>query len=193
MEVVFTNILTLSGDEEQIAKVREYIKKSNGEAISIYPSFDYFYTSCVNVYAHMVDIIPDWFFCYLDAMGVEYDSRDEVVPNKLMFNTALTTPYEAMKRLSEIFPEVGINVIFSGEIPGLFSSGEYTFVGGKKTKDVSLDDSSDEAMEYYFLTHEDDRERWARREDGEWFNIGNEEREDGVISKSILADEDCEN
>ena len=85
-----------------------------------------------------------------------------------------------MMAISSHFPDVTLDVIFSDEYPGQFA-GEYTLSGGewfKKGFYSENDDnciSIDQAMEYYFRTHEYDRVNWKQDEDGEWVNINENE------------------
>ena len=81
----------------------------------------------------------------------------------------------AIACLCVLFPEVSFHVIFSDENAGEYS-GEYTFGGGGKELEWNcLTDDSDEAMEYYFRTHEYARNEWKKNESGEWVNITEED------------------
>ena len=181
-----TNILTINGTEEQVAKVRESIKGSNGEPIS----FQSFFPMPKNLkgkrhvnyqFESKTIPIPDWMDWRFRYWGTKWDAMpidDDVnAPNRILFNTASTTPDMAIACLSYLFPGVSFHVIFSDENAGKYS-GEYTYVGGEMIERNWLTDDSDEAMEYYFLTHEYDRENWKKDADGEWVNIYDEERDE---------------
>ena len=184
-----TNILTINGTEGQVAKVRDFIKGSKGESIS----FQKFFPMPKNLTGkHNVKYkfggktipVPDWMDWRIKHWGTKWDAmpiEDDTVnaTNRIIFNTASTTPDMAIALLAVVFPEVSFNVIFSDEYAGQYS-GEYTFAGGGEVIEWNcLTDDSDEAMEYYFLTHEYDRENWKKNEDGEWvhINVENQDKE----------------
>lgn len=178
MSNIVTNILEINGTEEQVTKVREFIKGSNGESISLnsiipMPSgMDNGHKSKYNGIS-----LPDDFIWKCENWGTKCDVTAifEDTTNRIMFDTVDATPIAAMVYLSCNFPEIPFHVIFSDEYVGLYS-GEYYLLCGKVTKDCLYEeDFSDEAMEYYFLTHEYDRENWKKCEDGEWINLECEE------------------
>lgn len=192
MSNTISNILTIIGTEEQVAQVRNYIKGSNGESIS--------FQSIVPMPKElkgerMVEIkdvpegmkpisVPDWLYWRMQYWGCKWDAepiRDDAVdaPNRILFNTPGTTSGEAIVCLSLLFPEVTFNLIFSDATPAQYC-GEYTFIGGELTECVCYDwfshtdiggISADQKMEYYFRTHEFDREEWKKTEDGEWCRV----------------------
>ena len=192
MSNTISNILTIIGTEEQVAQVRSYIKGSNGESIS--------FQSIVPMPEdlsgeHKVEIkdlpypegmkpisVPDWLYCRLQYWGCKLDAepiRDEAVdaPNRILFNTPGDTPLPAMTILSMLFPEVTFSVIFCDEYEQLYCS-EYTISDGDVTNKVWYDAINhigdipvDQQMEYYFRTHEHEREYWKKNKDGEWFDI----------------------
>ena len=190
MSNFITNILTINGTAEEAAKVRNFIKGSNGESIS----FESFIPMPKNLKGNrVVEVkginlpIPNWMFWRIKNWGTKWDAEpvtDEVVdaPNRIIFNTPSTTPVEAIATLSSMFPEVTFNVIFSDENEDSYC-GEYTFTNGKMTNKVwfdvwddnSDDISNDQMMEYYFRTHEYARGDWRKTEDGEWVNINDED------------------
>ena len=193
MSNTVTNILTINGTEDQVAKVRDYIKGSNGESIS--------FQSIVPMPEdlsgeHKVEIkdlpypegmkpisVPDW---RLQYWGCKWDAepiRDEAVdaPNRILFNTLGDTPLPAMTILSMLFPEVTFSVIFCDEYEQLYC-GEYTISDGDVTNKVWYDAINhigdipvDQQMEYFFRTHEYEREMWKKDENGQWVNIYDEE------------------
>lgn len=180
MSNTISNILTINGTEEQVAKVREFIKGSNGESIS--------FQSFLPIPEELNDGLDRMMWKYMH-WGTKWDADpvcDETVdaPNRIIFNTQECSPLLAMKALSFQFPDVTLNFIFSDEYPGLLA-GEYTFTGGEATNKVLYDEwgysignlSEDQVMEYYFLTHEYDRGNWKKDEDGEWINIYDEDNE----------------
>lgn len=185
MPNIVANILTINGTEDQVTKVCEFIKGSNGESISFQSFFpmpkNLKGKRTVKVKFGSEDLsIPDWMYWRFKHWGTKWDAspiEDDPInaSNRIIFNTASTTPDMAIAFLAVSFPEVSFHVIFSDEYPGNYS-GEYTFGGGGK--DISwscLTDDSDEAMEYYFLTHEYDRKNWKKDEDGKWINIEDED------------------
>ena len=100
-----------------------------------------------------------------------------------MFNTPDATPYAAMNALSKMFPKVTFHVTFSDQCPGMLC-GEYTLRNGRARNKVFLAfDDSDEAMEYYFLTHEYARDEWKKNEDGEWVEMDEDEDETDAESE----------
>lgn len=198
MANIVSNILTINGAEDQVAKVRDYIKGSNGESISfqsIFPMPERLKGK------HMVKVrgenlpwaknltIPDWMAWRLKWWGSQGDAEsihDDAVdaPNRIIFNTPNTTPDKVIMILSAIFPAVSFHVIFSDQEVGSYC-GEYTFSGGEVTNMVWYDRwesnpsdiSVDQQMEYYFRTHEYAREEWKKGEDGKWRRIHDEEEE----------------
>lgn len=188
MSTLVSNIMTINGSDEQVKKVREFIKGSKGESIS-FQSFIPMPKKLkgernvkVKVGSRTI-LVPDWMDWRVKNWGTQRDAmpiEDDAVnaPNRIIFNTASTTPDMAIARLSILFPEVSFNVIFSEESAGTYS-GEYTFGnGGIEIEWSCLTDDSDEAMEYYFLTHEYDRENWKKNEDGKWINIEDENEDE---------------
>ena len=180
-----TNILTINGTEDQVAKVRDFIKGSKGESIS----FQSFFPTPKNLkgkrnvnykLGSKTIPVPDWMDWRIRYWGTKWDAipiEDDAVnaPNRIIFNTASTTPDKAIVCLAVVFPEVSFHVIFSDENAGEYS-GEYTLAGGGEEVEWNcLTDGSDEAMEYYFLTHEYDRGNWKKGEDGKWDCIKDEE------------------
>ena len=173
MANIITNILTINGTTEDVAKTLNHIKGSMGEPIS-------FQAFCpipegLNDVDRMIWPYLHW--------GTKWDAEpvcDEAVdaPNRIIFNTMESAPILAMKALSSIFPNVSLNFIFSDEYPGQLA-GEYTITGGIVTHKGEYDAwgeginnlSEDQAMEYYFLTHEYDRVNWKKDEDGEWVSV----------------------
>lgn len=181
-----TNILTINGNEKQVAEVREYIKGSCGEAIS-FPSILPIPENMngkrkVNVkLGSKVFSLPDWMECRIRYWGTTSDAipiEDNAVKenNRIIFNTASSTPIQAISMLSLLFPEIPFNIIFSDENAGEYS-GEYTFEGGELMDAIWFTDDSDKAMEYYFRTHEYDRASWKKGEGGKWVNIYEDEEE----------------
>ena len=195
MSNTVSNILTINGTEEQVAEVRNYIKGSNGESISL--------QSIVPMPKElkgkrMVEIkdlpegmkpisIPDWMYWRMQYWGCKWDAepiRDDAVdaPNRILFNTPSTTPLEAMAILSAKFPEVTLQVIFCDQHED-FYCGEYTLSGGDAVDMVWYDVWApehddipiDQVMEYYFLTHEYDRGMWKKDEDGHWCRIDDDQ------------------
>lgn len=199
MSNTVSNILTINGSEDQVAKVRDFIKGSNGESIS----FESIVPEPENLkdqeWVKVKDLllpngeltIPDrmdWRFkhwgCKWDAEPIRDDAVD--APNRILFNTPDTTSFEAIFYLSLLFPEVSFNVIFSDATPEQYC-GEYTITGGEVTKYVCYDWFSrtdigdlsvDQQMEYYFRTHEYDRENWKKDEDGEWVSVYDDDNDE---------------
>lgn len=188
-----TNILTINGTEDQVAKVRDFIKGSNGESIS----FQSFFPMPKNLkgkrnvsykYGGKTIPVPDWMDWRFKHWGTKWDAepiRDDAVdaPNRILFNTPDLTCFEAILGLSVLFPEVTFNVIFSDATPELYC-GEYTFTGGKMTEYVCYDGlrntdigdiSVDQKMEYFFRTHEFARDEWKKDENGMWVSLYDEE------------------
>ena len=192
-----TNILTINGTEEQVAKVRDYIKGSNGEPISFQSIFPMpkslkgkrmVKVKGVNPPSGLEKplTIPDWMDWRFKWWGTHEDAdpiQDDVVdaPNRIIFNTPSTTPLNAMIILSVLFPEVTFNVIFCDQNENFFC-GEYTLFGGEAENMVwydalateHIDISTDQKMEYYFRTHEYARDEWKKDEDGKWVHIYSE-------------------
>lgn len=190
MANIITNILTINGTTEDVTKVREFIKGANGETISFQsflPMPDDL-NGEKDVELMMGISFPDWYVWRVTHWSTKWDAMpvsDEAVdaPNRIIFNTADATPIRALKALSLHFPEVTFHVIFSDEFAGQFA-GEYIVTDGEVTKkfwfDVALskDDVFDEAMEYYFRTHEYDRENWKKDEDGEWVSVYDDDNDE---------------
>ena len=187
-----TNLVFIQGTEEQVAKVREFIKGSNGESIS-FQSFIPMPKNLkgkrnVNVkIGSMTIAIPDWMDWRFQHWGTKEEAmpiEEEAfkAPNRILFNTADETPVAAISHLSEMFPDVTFHVTFSDEYADQYC-GEYAFSGGEVITNVCYnafvpnpaDIPIDQKMEYYFLTHEYDRENWKKNEDGKWININEEE------------------
>ena len=197
MSNTISNILTIIGTEKKVAEVRNFIKGSKGESIS--------FQSIIPMPKklkgkRMIEMeewpippgcdgpitIPDWEYWRMMCWGPIWDAepiRDDAVdaPNRILFNTSSSTPLPAMVALSELFPEVTINIIFSDACPELYC-GEYTITGGEVTNKVWYDGiahigdiSVDQQMEYYFRTHEYAREEWKKGEDGKWVYIYDED------------------
>ena len=187
MSNTITNILTINGTEEQVAEVRNFIKGSNGESISFQSFFpvpkNLKGKRNVNVKIGSETVsIPDWMECRLRYWGTTSEAipiDDDAInaTNRIIFNTATTPPVQAISMLSLEFPEVSFNIIFSDENAGEFS-GEFTFKDEELIERTFLSDDSDEAMEYYFLTHEYDRAKWKKNEDGEWRYIYDEDQDE---------------
>lgn len=189
-----TNILTIHGNEDQIAKVRETIKGKNGEPIS-FESFipmpeEYNSNEMVEVtvkgYPKPLSL-PLWYLWRCAYWGSKWDAQfiDEEVPDGLMFNTPDETPYAAMKTLSKMFPKVTFHVTFSDQCSG-FCCGEYTLRNRKAKNTVFLPlDYSDKSMEYYFLTHEYERDEWKKNEAGKWGKIEEEEKEETEVESDM--------
>ena len=196
MSNIISNILTINGTEDQVAKVRDYIKGPNGESISlqsIVPQPKNLKGRRMVEVAGLIHLngepltIPDWLDWRFNHWGCERDAesiRDDAVdaPNRILFNTSSTTSFEAMIILSLLFPEVTLNVIYSDACPELYC-GEYTIKNGKVTNYILYDAIGhhgedipvDQQMEYYSRTHEYAREEWKKTADGEWINIYDEE------------------
>lgn len=199
MSNTISNILTINGNEEQVAKVREFIKGPNGESISLQSIIPMPKNLKGKRMVEMKDCpvppgadgpitIPDWLDWRFNHWGCKWDAepvRDDAVdaPNRILYNTPGTTSFEAMVILSLLFPEVTLNVIYSDAVPEQYC-GEYTITGGEVTKYVCYDwfsntdigdISVDQKMEYYFRTHEYARNEWKKNESGEWVNIAEEE------------------
>ena len=199
MSNTISNILTINGTENQVAQVRNFIKGSNGESISL-QSIAPMPKKLKG--KRMVEVkglplpkgmkpitIPDWMDWRFNHWGCKWDAepiRDDAVdaPNRILFNTPNTTPYQAMVSLSLLFPEVTFNIIFSDASPEEYC-GEYTITDGEVTNEMWYDGirnsgniSVDQQMEYYFRTHEYAREEWKKTEDGEWRWINDEDSEE---------------
>ena len=181
-----TNLLTINGTTEDVAKVLNNIKGSKGEPIS-FQAFCPMPEDLKGEHKETIKLggrsisVPDWMLWRFYNWGTKWDAepiREESVdaPNQIIFNTASTTPDNGIRNLSKMFPGVTFEVIFSDEYAGQYS-GRYTFAGGEMTEWICLEDDSDEAMEYYFLTHDYDRENWKKDEDGKWINSYDEEDE----------------
>ena len=190
MANIITNILTINGTTEDVAKVREFIKGANGEPIS----FQSFLPMPDDLNGEKEDELtmdisfPDWYVWRVTHWSTKWDAmpisdEDVDAPNRIIFNTADATPIRALKALSLHFPEVTFHVIFSDEFAGQFA-GEYIVTDGEVTKkfwfdvDLSKDDVFEEAMEYYFRTHEYDRENWKKDEDGEWVSVNDDDNDE---------------
>lgn len=198
MSNTITNILTINGTEEEVAKVRNYVKGSNGESIS-FQSFipmpkrlkgnrKVVVKDCPVPEGMDPITVPDWEYWRIQNWGTVCDAmtihdEDVEAPNRIIFLTASDTPLAAITTLSQKFPEITFNVIFSDDYVELYC-GEYTITGGKVTNKVWYDAiakigdlSEDQQMEYYFLTHEYDRNEWKKNEEGRWYNINEMEEE----------------
>lgn len=171
-----SNLLTINASEDMVSKVREYIKGSNGESIS----FQSFIPEpegldgevTINMYGHDISI-PTCFAWRFAKWGPKWDAWDsrEISSGCLFFKTANNTPVPAMKNLSQAFPEVTFHITFADEYAGQYC-GEYTLIGGKMVDEVFIEyEDSDRAMEYFFLTHEGEREFWKKDENGSWYDI----------------------
>lgn len=199
MQNTVCNILTINGTEEQVAQVRNYIKGANGEPISFQSIFpmpkrlkgkkSVEFKNAPYPKGMKPISIPDWMDWRWKYWGCSWDAepiQDDAVeaPNCIIFNTADSTPQMAIGILSILFPEVSLHVTFSDEYADQYC-GEYAFSGGKVITNVCYnafapnpaDIPTDQKMEYYFLTHEYDRENWKKDEDGEWVNIYDEDNE----------------
>ena len=200
MSNTVTNILTINGTEEQVAEVRNFIKGSNGESISL--------QSIIPMPKKlrgkkMIEIkglsispdeepitIPDWMDWRLKNWGPKWDAEpvqdeDDDAPNRIIFYTADVSPLHAMTFLSKRFPALTFHVIFSDEYEDSYC-GEYTLTGGEAANVVWYDAwvpehnnlPIDQVMEYYFLTHEFDRAMWKKDDDGSWYRIKDEQDEE---------------
>lgn len=181
MANIITNILTINGTTEDVAKVREFIKGANGEFIS--------FQSFLKIPEELNDGLDRMMWKYMH-WGTKWDADpvyDEAVdaPNRITFNTKECAPISAMRAISSNFPDVTLNLIFSDEYPGQYA-GEYTLTGGAITNHAEYDAwgegtndlSEDQVMECYFLTHEYDRENWKKDEDGEWVSVSDDDIDD---------------
>lgn len=184
MANIITNILTINGTTEDVAKVREFIKGANGEPIS--------FQSFLPIPEELNDNLDRMMWKFMH-WGTEWDADsvfDETInaPNRIIFNTVNSSPILAMKALSSNFPDVTLDFIFSDEYPGLFA-GEYTLTGGAITNKAEYetwgegtnDLSEDQVMEWYFLTHEYARDEWKKGEDGEWISVSDDDDNDSVV------------
>lgn len=170
-----------------VSKVREYIKGSNGEPIS-FASFipepkDLKGEATVNINGYDISI-PAWLEWRINNWGTKWDAYDicEEATDRLAFSTANSSPCSVIEHLSKVFPEVTFHMTFADEFVGQ-CCGEYTFLGGNLVDEVYIHyEESDRAMEYYFLTHESEREFWKKNEAGEWVEIEDEEEETEVES-----------
>lgn len=187
------NLLTINGTEEQVAKVRNLIKGAKGEPIS----FQSFWPMPKKLKGKkMIEMkewplspegkpytLPDWEYWRLHNWGTIWDADQPIpgdpfeAPNCILFTTQADTPLMAMRSLSLLFPEITFNVIFSDNYVELYC-GEYTITGGEVTNKVWFDAISkvgdisvDQQMEYYFRTHEHEREFFKKNDDGEWVDI----------------------
>ena len=197
-----TNVLTINGTEEEVAKVRNFIKGPYGDPI-LFQSFIPM-PSCWNV-GRRIEIIsdgkpitvPDWEYWRMQNWGTWweadpiFDDDDNDNPNRIVFSTVTDTPRAAITTLSKKFPEITFNVIFSDDIVQLYC-GEYTIIGGMVTNKICYDAvykvgdiSVDCQMEYYFLTHEYDRNNWEKNEEGEWCRIHEIEDDETIITKTV--------
>jgi len=171
-----SNLLTINASEDMVSKVREYIKGSNGEPIS----FQSFIPEpeglegevTINVCGQDLSI-PEWYAWRCDNWGTKWDAWDscERSSDCIIFKTANSTPVLAMRNLSQTFPEVSFHITFADEYAGQ-NCGEYTLLGGEVVDEVFIEyEDSDRAMEYFFLTHEGEREFWKKDENGSWYDI----------------------
>lgn len=191
MANIITNILTINGSDEQVAKVREFIKGANGDPISfqsIIPMPEDLYEAPPVEVEQWPFPIPAWEFWRMKNWSAKCEPEpveDELVNsfNRIIFDTRDATPIAAIRHLSQAFPSVIFEIVFACEFAGDFC-GEYIFKGGTMIKKVLHDAwpddpvPVDEQMEYYFRTHEYDRKNWRKDEDGEWVYIYEDEDEE---------------
>lgn len=113
--------------------------------------------------------VVGWYNWSRAYWGTKWNCYDVVVLDEgaFEFNTAWSAPLPVMQALSEIFPEVIINLDWADEDAGC-NTGEATYEGGSETSLVYFDNLSDEAWEQYFRLHEGDEEFYERDEDGRW-------------------------
>lgn len=104
---------------------------------------------------------------YEQSKGESTTSENGDVSEVIFFQTAWSTPYKVILKLSELFPLVDIEVKFADEDAGS-NCGVYTLFGGEEVDEWLPDSQSKEAMEVYF-------ELWGGEEDwkydektGEW-------------------------
>ena len=104
---------------------------------------------------------------YEQTKGEPTTSENGDVSEIIFFQTAWSTPYKVIRKLSELFPLVDIEVKFADEDAGS-NCGVYTMFGGEDVDEWLPDSGSTEAMEVYF-------ELWGGKEDwiyneetGEW-------------------------
>ena len=199
MSNAVTNILSINGTEEQVSKVREFIKGSKGEPISlqsIYPMPKRLkgkkmvelknYPRPKGMKPISIPDCKDWRWKYWGCSWDAEPIQDDVVeaPNRIIFNTVDSTPLIAMGILSVLFPEVTLHVTYSDEYADQYC-GEYAFSGGEVITNVCYNAfapnpasiPTDQKMEYYFLTHEYDRENWKKDEDGQWVKTYDEDQD----------------
>lgn len=110
-----------------------------------------------------------WYDWSYSNWGTKWNCYDVVVldDGAFEFNTAWCAPLPVIQALSEIFPEVIINLDWADEDAGC-NTGEATFEGGDETSLVYFDNLSDEAWEQYFRLHEGYEEYYEKDENGKW-------------------------
>lgn len=90
----------------------------------------------------------NWYDWRLNAWNTKwnayYQRREE---NVILFDTAWSTPYPIFQKLSEIFPQITINVKFADEDFG-YNCGNYIYEGGVEVFDFSPQGGTYEAYKF---------------------------------------------
>ena len=125
MSNYITNVLSVFGEESELANIINSVKPTDdfeSENFSIenyYPTGD-----------------EDWYNWRIDNWGTKWDAfevseyYDDSDNFKIAFFTANATPIGALIKLSELFPNVEVSCIYSGDDFGIYC-GEYSIKNGE--------------------------------------------------------------
>ena len=156
-----TNILTISGEEAYVANVMKAIRGNNDNEL-----IDFMVADPMPKELLDGDGWYGWRSMHWGTKWNAYDS-ESISENEIQFLTAWSTPEEAIKKFSSMFPEASFRVVYADEDIG-YNCGEYTYDEGEIANEYRPDGGSDDAMEYYFQTHEDNRDLFRKNAKGEW-------------------------
>lgn len=91
--------------------------------------------------------VDNWYDWSVQNWGTKWGAYDgyKISDDSVFFNTAWSTPFNAIEKLSEQFPEVEISVEYADEDFG-YNVGQYTFSGGELVDEFVPEGGSKDAI-----------------------------------------------
>lgn len=161
------NEVRISGDSKRIEELAAFMKTGSGNDENVF-SFEKIEPTPAELLAG-----DGWYAWRIEHWGTKWNSAEAYrTAYGYDFETAWSTPLEAMMKLGAMFPDLTFEVKFADEDLG-YNCGEYT-IHGEYMYDYSPEGGTDEAYDLAF-------EMWGqpdyyeRDEDGHWRYVDDED------------------
>lgn len=158
------NRLNIKATEETLKKIKDLLASTAEDGNVM--SFESFFPTP----QECLDNGDKWYYWRIANWGTKWDCYDSRLIDDFTyeFNTAWSTPRNAILRLSILFPDALFTVDYADE-DASYNCGRYAISNGEYTEDWTPEGDSLDAWNQFFNLHEGAEEDYVLTEDGQHY------------------------